>query len=275
MLLRDRAEGLEVFMVQRHLNSDFVGGAYVFPGGAVDQEDAVDLDDLCLGLSDADASRFLGVESHGLRFYVAAVREVFEEAGVLLAYDRDGHWVEGWDPVVIERFAEDRRRLHARETTMTEVCRQEGIRIAADRLVVFSHWITPPGPPRRFDTRFFLAAMPDLQDPLHDDIETVDSMWVRPADALERAERGEVQIIFPTARNLEAVGKFPTVAEALSAAAAKASGPAVQPKVIRERGGIRVVVPGDPGYDDAEEYVGSFPPGHDASPSGRVQPLNP
>src|SRR5438309_10322633 len=111
MLLRDGVDGLEVFMVQRHLKSDFVGGAYVFPGGAVDQEDAVDLDDLCLGLSDADASRFLGVDSHGLRFYVAAVREVLEEAGVLLAYDRNGKWVQGWEPGVIERFADPRRRL--------------------------------------------------------------------------------------------------------------------------------------------------------------------
>lgn len=276
-MLRDGQAGLEVFMVQRHKNADFVGGAYVFPGGAVDREDAGDLADLCSGLDDAAASATLGVGRGGLRFYVAAVREVFEEAGVLLAYDSRGHWVEAWEQRDIDRFAEYRRRLHTRETTMTDVCRREGIRIAADRLQLFSHWITPPGPPRRFDTRFFLAAMPELQDPLHDDIETVDSMWVRPVDALARAEEGEVQIIFPTARNLEAVGQFETVEEALAATAAKVAGiPATRPKVIREPGGIRVVVPGDPGYEDAEEIeVTAFPPGHDAGPSGRVGPLRP
>src|SRR5688500_15082620 len=119
LLLRDGAEGLEVFMVQRHLKSDFVGGAYVFPGGAVGQEDAVDLDQLSVGLDDATASATLGVASHGLRFFVAAVREVFEEAGVLLAYDRDGRWIEAWDQADIDRFAEYRRKLHAREMSMT------------------------------------------------------------------------------------------------------------------------------------------------------------
>src|SRR5687768_15737990 len=192
MLLRDGDAGLEVFMVQRHLNSDFVGGAYVFPGGAVDQEDAGDLDELCWGADPARADHLMGCE-HGLKFYVAAVRELFEEAGVLLAYDRDGQWIESWDPADIARFAEHRRRLNDRQASMTEVARAEGLRMAVDRLVLFSHWVTPPGPPRRFDTRFFLAAMPGLQDPLHDENETVDSMWVRPADALERAGRGEVQ----------------------------------------------------------------------------------
>ena len=272
LLLRDGDDGLEVFMVRRHLNSDFVGGAYVFPGGAVDPEDAADLAQLVHGLDEDSASATLGVEN-ALRFYVAAVREVFEEAGVLLAYDRDGRWVEAWDPEHIARFADHRRRLNARETTMVEVCRQEGLRSAADRLVFFSHWITPPGPPRRFDTRFFLAAMPDLQDPLHDDTETVESMWVRPADALAQAERGEVTIIFPTAKSLEEVGQHATVADALAAARAKADIPAVRPRVVREAGGFRVVVAGEPGYDEAAEVEVTIPAGQDAGPSGRIGPL--
>jgi glyoxylase-like metal-dependent hydrolase (beta-lactamase superfamily II)/8-oxo-dGTP pyrophosphatase MutT (NUDIX family) len=217
-LLRDGNEGIEVFMVRRHLDSEFVGGAYVFPGGAVDPADSTELARLCEGLDDATASAILGVESGGLRFYVAAVREVFEEAGVLLAYDRTGGWVEAWDPNDIVRYGVHRRKLNNRETTMTEICRSEGVRLAVDRLAFWSHWVTPPGPPRRFDTRFFLAAMPALQDPLHDSTETVASMWVRPVEALERAERGEVQIILPTARNLESLLEHQTVADALMAA---------------------------------------------------------
>lgn len=269
LLLRDTSQGLEVFMVRRHLDSDFVGGAYVFPGGAVDPEDADP--DLVQGLDDAAASHLLGLEAGGLRFFVAAVREVFEEAGVLLAYDREGRWVESWDPGEIARYADYRRLLNARELTMTDVCRREGLRVAADRLALFSHWITPPGPPRRFDTRFFLAAMPDLQDSLHDDQETVDSMWVRPAEALASAERGEVQIIFPTARNLEAVGQHPTVAEALQAAWARPAVGTIVPKVVRDEGGIRVLIPGDAGYDEAPaEGVGDLP--RMASPDGRIRP---
>lgn len=275
LLLRDGDDGLEVFMVRRHLNSDFVGGAYVFPGGAVDPEDASDLSALVDGLSAERADEILGVE-RALRFFVAGVREVFEEAGILLAYDREGRWVEAWDRAEISRFEEHRRRLNAREATMTDVCREEGLRIAADRLVFFSHWITPPGPPRRFDTRFFLAAMPEFQDGLHDDNETVDSMWVRPADALRLAEAGEVQIIFPTARSLEAVAQHETVADALTSAAARTGVPVTRPKVVRDPQGIRVIIPGDPGYDEAEEVeISAFPPGHDASPTGRVGPLVP
>jgi 8-oxo-dGTP pyrophosphatase MutT (NUDIX family) len=275
MLLRDGTDGIEVFMVRRHLNSDFVGGAYVFPGGAVDPEDAAGLAELVDGLDDVGASAQLGVERNGLRFYVAAVREVFEEAGVLLAYDESGRWIDSWDKGDIERFVEHRRRLNNRETTMTEVCREERLRIAGDRLALFSHWITPPGPPRRFDTRFFLAAMPEHQVPLHDDTETVASMWVRPADAIARAEAGEVQIIFPTIKNLEQVGRFATVDDAIAAARARTAVPVMLPKVVRDEGGIRVLIPGDEGYEDAEEVDGTFPPGHDANPSGRVERLQP
>ena len=273
LLLRDGAEGLEVFMVRRHLDADFVGGAYVFPGGAVDPEDAADLADLVAGIDDAEASEVLGVDG-GLRFYIAAVREVFEESGVLLAYDRQGRWIEAWDPADIARFAEHRSALNRGAVTMAEVCREEGLRIAADRLVYFSHWITPVGAPRRFDTRFFLAAMPSLQDPLHDDTETVDSMWIRPADALAQAERGEASIIFPTAKSLEEIGAHATVEQALAAARARPRTAAILPKVIHDEGGIRALLPGDPGYDDApDEGVGRFRDGHMPSPTGRLAPV--
>jgi hypothetical protein len=172
-------------------------------------------------------------------------------------------------------LADHRHNLNSGVTTLTQVCRAEGLRIAADRLALFSHWITPLGAPRRFDTRFFLAAMPELQDPLHDHRETVDSTWVRPADALARAEGGEMQIIFPTAKNLEQVGQYATVEDALSAAYGKSLVPLVQPKVVRDELGMRVVVQGDPGYDDATEVRVAFPRGSDASHSGRLQPFPP
>ena len=153
-------------MLRRNLNSDFVGGAYVFPGGAVDPEDRhADLEPVCQGRSDAEASARLGIESGGLAFWVAAIRESFEEAGVLLAYDPDGDVVD---------LDDRRRRSSAGPTTaqqvdsgaarLVESAPAEGLRLAVDGMHYFGHWITPEGAPRRYDTRFFLAARPAEPD---------------------------------------------------------------------------------------------------------------
>jgi len=137
VLLRDGAEGIEVFMLKRNLNSDFVGGAYVFPGGGVDPEDrADDLDAVCEGRADADASTRIGVERGGLAFWVAAIRESFEEAGVLLAYDRDGDLVDldGDTGPAAARWAEHRREVDAGRRRLVEGCEAEPLRPAVGRL---------------------------------------------------------------------------------------------------------------------------------------------
>lgn len=249
MLVRDGDAGMEVLMLMRNLNSDFVGGAYVFPGGAVDPHDRhEDLSPYCLGRNDTEASERLGIESGGLAFWVAAVRECFEEAGILLAYNADGEMVRLDDPAVEARFVSHRASIDKKERRLIEVCDDEGLKLAVDRIHYFSHWITPEGPPRRYDTRFFVARAPDKQVALHDDRETVANTWIRPQDALDAHERGEFEIIFPTIKNLSAIGRFDDADELVAAAANAATVPTVTPRIVQEGEQMRILLPGDPGY---------------------------
>jgi 8-oxo-dGTP pyrophosphatase MutT (NUDIX family) len=274
MLVRDAGSAgdaaLEVCMLRRHLNSDFVGGAYVFPGGKVDDEDrSAAASAACAGRDDAEASALLDVPAGGLAYWVAALRECFEEAGVLLAYQAES----GPSPVPVDLASPEARRrlaalriaLNAGELPFLDLLRGEELRLAADRVHYFSHWITPEGAPKRYDTRFFVAALPPGQVPVHDEHETVDTVWVRPAEALARAESGEFDIIFPTMKNLQAIARFATSAELLAAAAAIERVPTVLPRVVSDHRGLRILLPGDPGYDEA---VGSVDPaaGRNMSP---------
>ena len=213
MLVRDgdHHQPLEVFMMQRHPRTAF-GSVHVFPGGVVDRADgAPDLDRCCPGLTDADASRWLGVPSGGRAFWVAAVREAFEEAGVLLARTAEGQPLRvDHDATLADRFEAHRRALHAGQRSLTDVLDQEDLVLALDEVRYFSHWITPEGAPKRFDTRFFLARAPDGQAYTHDDAELIGSAWVRPLDALERCRAGGFPMIEPTIHSLEAIGRFPT-----------------------------------------------------------------
>jgi 8-oxo-dGTP pyrophosphatase MutT (NUDIX family) len=271
MLVRDvqssGQDALEVCMLRRHFDSDFVGGAYVFPGGKVDHEDrSAAAEEMCAGRSDIQASAILEVGSGGLAFWVAAIRECFEEAGVLFAYqDRAAHqdraaneddvdsnaMVDAGDPAVCRWLAALRVQVNTGGIGFLETCRERGLRLAVDRVHYFSHWITPELAPRRYDTRFFVAALPPGQVPLHDDHETVDTVWVRPAEALERARAGKLDLIFPTIKNLEAIGRFATSVELLRAAAAAKQVPTIVPRVVADRGGFCILVPGDLGYEEA------------------------
>ena len=266
MLVRDVGSAadaaLEVCMLRRHLNSDFVGGAYVFPGGKVDDEDrSAAASASCAGRDDAEASALLDVPAGGLAYWVAALRECFEEAGVLLAYEAASGPrrvpVDLASPEARRRLAALRIALNAGEIPFLDLLQGEELRLAADRVHYFSHWITPEGAPKRYDTRFFVAALPPGQVPVHDEHETVDTVWVRPAEALARAESGEFDIIFPTMKNLQAIARFATSAELLAAAAAIERVPTVLPRVVSDHRGLRILLPGDPGYDEA---VGSVDP---------------
>ena len=246
MLVRDEQAGLEVFMLRRNLNSEFVGGAYVFPGGAVDDADRhSDLEAVCEGRSDLQASEALGIEAGGLAFWVAAIRECFEEAGVLLAYDERGDMVRLGEATVAGRFQRHRQAVDRGERRLVEICAEEALRLAVDHLHYFSHWITPEGAPRRYDTRFFVCAAPFEQTALHDNRETIANLWIRPADALERYERGEFELIFPTVKSLEAIGRFERSADLLAAAAAAGDMPGMQPRLSSDGHGVRILLPGD------------------------------
>jgi 8-oxo-dGTP pyrophosphatase MutT (NUDIX family) len=260
MLVRDThgpdGPALEVCMLRRHLDSDFVGGAYVFPGGKVDEDDrSTAAGDACAGRDDAGASDLLGIASGGLAFWVAALRECFEEAGVLLAYREHqgpgGVLIEMSDPAARRRLAASRDELNAGEVPFLELLRREGLRLAVDKVHYFSHWVTPELSPKRYDTRFFVAALPPGQVPVHDDYEMIATVWVRPAEALERSAAGDFELIFPTVKNLEAISRFATSEELLAAAAAIERVPTVLPRVVADDHGFRIVLPGDPGYDDA------------------------
>jgi 8-oxo-dGTP pyrophosphatase MutT (NUDIX family) len=254
MLVRDAADGtgLEVAMLRRNLNSDFVGGAYVFPGGAVDPVDReADLDAVCVGRSDADASRQLGIDHGGLAFWVAAIRECFEEAGVLLARHRDGGVITFADPAFDARFVEHRRAVDSGARRLVDICAEEDLQLIVDDIYFFSHWITPEGAVRRYDTRFFVARAPDGQVPLHDDREVIANLWVKPAEALARHRAGEFELVFPTMRSLMALERFACADDALAAAALVNHVPAILPRIVEDASGYRILLPGDDGYDDA------------------------
>jgi len=221
MLVRDgdhAGRPLEVFMLRRHPRTAF-GSVHVFPGGVVDGSDAdADLDGCCPGLTDADASAQLGLARGGRAFWVAAIREAFEEAGVLLARGATGAPVRfDHDAAVEARFDAHRRSVHAGRRSLREVLLTEGLVLAADQVRYFSHWITPEGEPKRFDTRFFLARAPEGQAYAHDDDELIGSEWVRPADALARHRAGDFAMIGPTIVSLQDIGRFATCDELLSA----------------------------------------------------------
>jgi 8-oxo-dGTP pyrophosphatase MutT (NUDIX family) len=250
MLVRDGDAGMEVFMLRRNLNSDFVGGAYVFPGGAVDEADRhADLERICHGRSDDAASNQLDIPSGGLAYWVAAIRESFEEAGVLLAVpEGEDDVISFADEETASRFAAHRAAVDSGEKRLIEICEIEGLRLDVDRIHYFAHWITPVGPPRRYDTRFFVAAAPPEQEPLHDDRETIANLWIRPQDALERHRRGELDMIFPTIKNLEAIGRFSRSDDLLAHARSISEVPAILPRIVQIEGGTRIILPDDPDY---------------------------
>lgn len=220
LLLRDGRQGLEVFMVVRHHQIDFASGALVFPGGRVEAAD------LALAGGDPQGA-----------FRVAAIRETWEECGVLLA-------APGAVPAAEGDFA---AMLAAR-----------GLRPDLDALAHFAHWITPVPVPKRFDTHFFLAAAPADQDAVHDGGEAVDSVWIRPLDALAEAEAGTRKVVFPTRMNLTKLARSTSVAEAFAAARARPV-VTVQPIQRDTPEGRYLRIPAEADYG-GEEFLAGDPP---------------
>jgi 8-oxo-dGTP pyrophosphatase MutT (NUDIX family) len=217
MLVRDGEAAerpLEVFMLRRHPSTAF-GSVHVFPGGVVDATDHdVAHDARCPGLDDARASELLGIDEGGRAFWIAAVREAFEEAGVLLACTSAGDYVRfDHHPDVEARFDGHRRALHAGECTLLDVLDAEDLTLPLSDVHYVAHWITPTSEPKRFDTRFFLARAPEGQAYAHDDLELIGSEWVRPADALRRHLAGDFAMIGPTIVSLQDLGRFATCDE--------------------------------------------------------------
>ena len=202
LLLRDGPHGLEVLMTRRAMTASFAPGAYVFPGGGIDAADAQ---------AHALAARRATQSDAQLTQAIAAIRESFEELGILLARHGDGRMADDSDIAALDR--------HAPAVEFAQQCQQHGLTLAADQVFLLAHWITDRDLPRRFDVPFLVARMPDGQTPVADDKEQFEPVWVRPADALSRHAAGDFFIIFPTIRTLERLQHFADVPSVLAACA--------------------------------------------------------
>ncbi|NPC56055.1 MBL fold metallo-hydrolase [Caenimonas soli] len=199
LLLRDAENGVEVLMTRRSPTASFAPGAYVFPGGTIDAADA-QVHDIAVHRP--------GQEGQRLTQAVAAIRESFEELGVLLARHADGRPADPQDVAALDRAR-----------PLIEQCRERGLMLAADQVFVLAHWVTDRDLPRRFDVPFLVARMPEGQSPVADEAEQFEPVWVRPADALARHAAGSFFMIFPTIRTLERLAKFDWVQAVLQACA--------------------------------------------------------
>ena len=270
VLIVDERPDLQVLMLKRNARSVFVGDMWVFPGGAVDDADRhPDIEDLVEGWSDESASLRIDQPSGGLGFWVAALRETFEEAGLLLAGE------PGFDDLVplepgSERFDHHRDGLNAGAIDFSSILRSEGLTMRAAEMHYVSQWVTPLGPPRRYDTRFFVTERPSSQVPLHDDDEAVHHEWMSATDAIEANEAGDMVMMTPTVAMLKRLATFGSVDEAMASAAA--AGPA-DDEAVRIRfdddGPHRIAFPADEDYEHADPKVehgiiswpaGSLPP---------------
>lgn len=239
MLVRDTPEErIEVLLLRRHPDLVFVAGAHVFPGGAVDPgDDAPGTTSVVTGMDDATASELLDLAAGGLAYWVAAVRETFEEAGLLLASTLQGD--DPWlDTRRAARLHEARPELDAGRLSMAELCRREGLQLDLGALRSFGRWITPIGAPRRYDTRFFVAPAPPRPEVRVDEREAVAAEWSEPVEALERFARGDIDLILPTERSLAVLAEYRSTTDLL----AWLDG---APAEIDDHGGRRVASPAD------------------------------
>ena len=245
LLLRDDpvGHGLEVFMVKRSTKSAFMPDVYVFPGGTVTSEDheLEQQQDFCAPFSasvaDPEERTLLGT---GIR--VAAIRELFEEANILLAYHNSE--LVAVDDSMQARLAHYRQLLNEHRGSLLELVHTEHLIVATDALLYFAHWITPEAEPRRYDTHFFLAQAPQEQQARYDPFETSDGIWISPQKALTRFEQQTFPLAFPTIHQLRALSEFPTTRAAWEAV------PSLyvhtyRPLMIEEDGQTRIVLPTD------------------------------
>jgi 8-oxo-dGTP pyrophosphatase MutT (NUDIX family) len=250
ILGRDAARGPEILLLERHRDSRFLPGAFAFPGGRVETQDGAPAAAArCHGLSPEEAARILGdvtPPGRALGFWVAALRELFEETGLLVARAGAGALLPG-DATTVARLGDQRARCRRDPAAFPAVLGAEALVLALDRMAYCAHWITPEERPVRYDARFFVAAAPPAATPDPDGVEMVRACWLTPAEALARHAAGDLVLPFPTRQILRTLVGPPTVDELLAAARSKAVR-AVRPRVVGEAGREQILLPGDPGY---------------------------
>ena len=248
VLLREGVTDPEILMIRRRAGDAF-GDSYAFPGGVVDHDES-DARAYCQGITTEQADSTLELTSGGLDYYSAAVRELFEETGILLARDSQRNWAFEQRTDSAQLTHDLRQQLHDGSLSWAEILRQNDLNIACDVLHYFSFWETPVCQPKRWSTRFFLTVLPPGQEAQHDGNEITDSCWMSAADILSVGKKRGMKLPFPTQFNLKKFSEFRTVDDLLhwaSNQAAEGIGK-IRPVILTENGKTRFVIPGDADY---------------------------
>jgi 8-oxo-dGTP pyrophosphatase MutT (NUDIX family) len=244
LLLRDEP-AFEVLMVERHANIGFAGGALVFPGGRIDPGDR----------NPAWTEHSAGCDPALMAGEIAAIREAFEEAGILLAREAgagpEAPLIDGERAAALGDW---RAVVEQDDAQFLELIRREGLKLACDKLRLFAHWIAPPGLHRRFDTLFFACICPEGQAAHEDGNEATEALWISPAGAVAARERGERKIIFPTLCNLRLLGLSNSASEVFDFARRRKIAP-VQPTIEMREGEAFLCIPQDMGYPVTSEKI--------------------
>ncbi|OGP75733.1 MAG: hypothetical protein A2V86_13060 [Deltaproteobacteria bacterium RBG_16_49_23] len=252
ILLRDNlAEGFEVFLLKRHEKSSFMGGNFVYPGGRVDRNDgSLEICSHCKGVSPEQAHQIFGASispEESLAYWVAGIRELFEEAGVLLAYDHSATPLILKNPRQREKLSHYRDLLQKDRSTICQLVEEKNLLLAVDQLHYYAHWITPEARSERFDTRFFIACHPEGQEATYDQKETTVGIWLTPKQALEENLKGKAALSPPTLKTLEDLSRFKNIAEVFNTLG-KAKIQPILPVLTKIEDETLIIFPWDPEY---------------------------
>src|SRR4030043_879911 len=257
ILLRDiKPMGFEVFLLKRHEKSSFMGGNFVYPGGRVDREDgSLELCTFSKGLTLEEAQNILGgtiSPEESFAHWIAGVRELFEEAGILFAYDPRGNLFRIKSREEQEKFSNYRTQLQKGKIAICQMAQEENILFALDQIHYYAHWITPEARSERFDTRFFLARYPLGQEASHDQKETTAGIWITPRKALEENLKGEAILSPPTLKTLEDLSRFKTIDEVFTSLRNREFQP-ILPILTKISSGPIIIFPWDPEYENFQK----------------------